>query len=343
LERGLKFEKIAIASILETLVYNFVLVFLAWKGFGIRSFAWAILIRGGTGLIIIYSLQPWRPGFALSKESLKKLLRFGIPYQLNTFIAIMKDDGLTIVLGKILGLEAMGILTWAQKWAQMPLRIFMDQVTKVTFPAFSRMQESREHLQRSLSRSIFFICFFVYPSLIGLIIISPNLIMIIPRYEKWTPALLPLALIGINSIFSAVSTQLTNFLNSTGRIKTTFKLMVMWLSLTWAIIPFLAFKFGANGAALGYALLGASSVVVFYISKRIINYSLWESAGKPLVASLTMAGVLLILQLMLPVNVLSTLMLIVTGGIIYGLMIYFLVGRSLTDDVKKGVKTIFTK
>ena len=155
---------------------------------------------------------------------------------------------------------------WAQKWAYMPLRLFMDNVLKVTFPAFSRMQDEREHLKRSVTRSIFFVCFLVFPSVVGLVILSPILVEIIPRYDKWEPALIPLFLISINTIFAAATTQLTNLLNAIGKIKTTFKLMIMWTVLTWAFIPVLAIKYGVNGAALGYALVGSSSIIAIYIN-----------------------------------------------------------------------------
>lgn len=155
LERKLEFGRFIIPQVLENVVYNVTLVYFAWKGFGITSFTYAVLIRGIVGLVAIYLLQPWKPGFALSRASLKNLLKFGVPYQLNNFLATVKDDGLTIVLGGILGNFGLGILGTAQKLAQYPLRFFMDNVTKVTFPAFSRMQDDRNALARSLGRSVF--------------------------------------------------------------------------------------------------------------------------------------------------------------------------------------------
>ena len=219
LERDLEFGKLVIPQVLENLVYNVVAVILAWKGFGITSFTIAVLARGIVGLITIYILKPWLPGFALSIASLKSLLKFGLPYQANNLLATIKDDGMTAVLGGILGPVGVGLLGWAQKWAQSPLRFFMDHVIKVTFPAFSRMQDEANSLKRSLERSIFFICFLVFPTLAGVLVLAPILVEIIPKYQKWEPALIPLGLIAVNSVFAAVTTQLTNLLNSIGKIK----------------------------------------------------------------------------------------------------------------------------
>jgi O-antigen/teichoic acid export membrane protein len=124
LERKLEFGKLVLPQVVETLLYNVVLVFCAVRGLGLTSFTIAVLSRGIFGVIILYWIAPWRPGFALSRGSLKGLLKFGIPYQLRTFISVFKDDGLTIVLGGILGNTGMGILGTADKLAKYPLRFF---------------------------------------------------------------------------------------------------------------------------------------------------------------------------------------------------------------------------
>ena len=343
LERKIKFEKLALASIAENLAYNIVLVYFAWQGYGISSFSYAVLFRGVIGLVFLYTLEPWMPGFAFSRKSLRNLLTFGIPYQVNTLVAVVKDDGIIIVLGRLLGLESMGILIWAQKWAQMPLRLFMDHVTKVTFPAFSRMQNEKEHLSRSVTRSIFFICFLVFPAIAGLLVTAPILIQIVPRYEKWAPALLPLSLISINVVFAAVTTQLTNLLNATGRIRTTFKLMLMWASLTWLIVPYAAMKYGVAGAAGGYALVGASSVIAIIVVKKVVNFSLWEGAGKPGLSALVMGMVLLFARNTLDPSLLSFVILVVIGIIAYGFVIFALARGALINDVKKFTSSLFSK
>src|SRR5258708_31471004 len=157
----------------------------------------------------------------------------------------------------------------------------MDTVTRVTFPAFSRMQDTRDHLERSVTRSIFFICFLVFPSLVGILILAPIIMVAIPKYSQWTPALFALTFVSINFAFAAATTQLTNLLNAIGKIKITFFLMIMWTVLTWVFIPFLALKYGGNGAAIGYSLVGSSSIVAIAIAKRYVNFSLTDSVINP--------------------------------------------------------------
>ena len=335
LERKLEFGKFVIPQVLENMVYSIFVVFFAWRGFGITSFTYAVLIRGVVGLVAIYILNPWKPGIAFSLKSFKNLIRFGIPYQLNNFLATVKDDGMVIILGGILGTAGVGILGTAKKLAEYPLRFFMDNVTKVTFPAFSRMQDDKVELEKSLTRSIFFICALVFPSLVGLSIVFPVLITVIPKYAKWSPAYIPLIFLSVNSLWAAGSTQLTNFLTSVGKIKTVFKLMIMWTVLTWALVPILSIKFGVNGAAFSYLLVGSSSVVVFYLVKKYLNWAIYHSVIVPLLSSLVMGVIIFILRGVLVANVKTLIIMIIGGGLTYLGFLYLILGNSLVGDVKK--------
>ena len=343
LERRLDFTKLVLPQILEQVVYNVVLVILAIKGFGLASFSISIILRGVIGLIAIYILQPWTPGIAFSVATLKDLFKFGIPYQINTLLATFKDDGITLVLGGILGPAGVGILSFAQKIARLPLTFFMDTVTRVTFPAFSRLQDKKADLERSVTRSIFFICLFVFPGLTGIAILAPILVRVVPRYNQWIPALVPIVFISINFLFAAATTQLTNLLNAIGKIKITFYLMIMWTALTWIFIPFLASKFGVTGASIGYSLVWASSIAAILIAKRHVNFSITESMVKPAIGSAVMGIILIIVKRFLPVNIYAMEVLVIAGIFIYAASMLSMMGLSLVEDAKRSFKTIFSK
>jgi len=343
LERKLDFVKLVFPQILETVVYNIVLVILAMKGMGLASFSFAVVLRGIIGLAAIYYLQPWKIGFSLSIKTLKDLFKFGIPYQINSLLATFKDDGITLVLGSILGPGGVGILTFAQKVARYPLTFFMDNVTRVTFPAFSRLQDKPQDLERSVTRSIFFITLLVFPSLAGIVLLMPWVVEIVPKYSKWSAALLPLMFVSINFAFAAATTQLTNLLNAIGKIKITFYLMIMWTILTWVFIPFLALRYGVDGASVGYSLVGVSSIIAIYIANKYVNFSITDSIIKPLLATIFMFIVLLFARNTMEVNILNLQLLVILGIVVYSVSIISMVGMSLLEDAKRSFKTIFSK
>lgn len=337
MERKLEFNKLIIPQLIETILFNIVVVFLAWKGFGITSFTVAVLVRGVSGLLITYLIQPWMPSFAFSKNALKSILRFGLPYQLNTFLAMIKDDGMTIFLGSILGANGIGILAWAQKWAFAPLRFFMDQVIKVTFPAFSRLQNNKQELSNAISKSILYICLLVFPALVMLVILAPSLVSIIPKYSKWEPALFALTILTINSALAAITTPITNALNAIGKIAVTFKLMIMWTILTWVFVPFLAIKYGVNGAAVGFAIVGLTSIIALISALKYVQINYFSVLGKPVILSILIAIIALTIKMLIPVSSLQVISIIIGGLITYFIAIFLLEPDTLTFFRKKDV------
>jgi len=335
LERNLKFDLLIVPQIIETLVYNVLAVILAWKGFGISSFTIAVLARGLTGLLAIYIISPWKIGFCFSEESLKSLLKFGLPYQANTLIAVFKDDLMTVFLGRIIGTTGLGYLGWAKKWAEQPLRFLMDNVLKVAFPTYSRLQDKKDALKKAVEKSLFFLCFLTFPVLIGFSILASDLVKIIPRYLKWQPALLALYLYCFNSAWAVVSTSMTNLLNAIGKIKTTFKLMIMWLVLTWVLMPVLGLKFGYNGVALASAVIAFSSVIAVYFARQSIDFDLVSTVGKPLLASFLMGIIIFIFRPNFINLSFSILVRILVGVVSYLLISYFFLGSTLIADISK--------
>lgn len=335
LERDLKFNLLVIPQVLETVVFNVIVVILAWKGYGLTSFTWAVLARGIVGLISMYIISPWKIGFAFSKSSLSRLLRFGIPYQANTMIAVLKDDLMTIFLGKIIGPAGLGYLGWAKKWAEQPLRFLMDNVSKVVFPAFSRMQDEKENLKKAVEKSLFFLSFLTFPILVAFSVLASDLVKIIPRYLKWQPALIALYLYCFNSAWATISTSMTNLLNAIGMIKKTFKLMLMWLGLTWILMPILGLKFGYNGIAIATAIIALSSIIGIYIARKEVKFDLVFSVIKPLLAAGAMGLVIYFIKPSFGSLPISVLLRVLIGIVTYGVISYLLIGKSLFIDISR--------
>lgn len=333
LERSLKFEKLVIPQIIEAIFFNVTAVILAFLGFGIASFTIAVLLRGISGLITIYTISPWRIRFGFYKDSAKKLLSFGVPFQLNSFLALLKDDLLIVYLGKVLPFNQVGFIGFAQKWAFTPLRLIMDNVIRITFPSFSRLQDSKDVLSRAVEKSIFAACFFIFPSLLGLVILAPYFIEIIPKYTKWEPAIFSLAFFAINAAFSSVSTPLTNALNAIGKIRITLYLMVFWTIATWVLTPVAVFNFGFNGVAAVSALVSSSMFLVVYIVKRHVKFNFLRAVIYPLISSFVMGIGVYFLGAQFVKDIWSLLLVIASGAILYFAVIFLLARRLIVSDI----------
>lgn len=329
LERKLDFQKLSLVDIVENVLFYLIAVVFALMGFGVFSYAIATFIKSLVGLIVMYKLQPWDIGFGISINTTKKLMRYGIPFQANSLIAVAKDRLSNLLVAGIIGRESFGLLSWAQKGPRIPLS-FMDAIMKITFPTFSRIQDNPELLKKSITKSIHFIALIVFPLLGGIALVSSDIVNIIPKYTKWQPAIIPLYFYAISYALAAVTTPITNAFNAVGKIKITTKLMVMWTVLTWIFYPILSLKFGFYGTSIAALIVGLSSVVVWILSQKYFDTNIFKIIIHPTIATIMFILVGLLLSSSTDVVLVKIIIKIITGVIIYGIYSW----TSSKDDIK---------
>ncbi|MFA6571806.1 MAG: oligosaccharide flippase family protein [Bacteroidota bacterium] len=316
LERKLAFQVLIIPQLLETVLYNGVAIVLALKGFGVISFAWAALARGIGGLVSIYIISPWNIGLELSFESIKHLLTYGIPMQVNSILALIKDNLITLFLGRILPLRDVGYIGWAKNMAELILRLIMDSVIRVTFPAYSRLQHDYIVLGKAIEKSLFFLAYFIFPvTALSCLFINP-LIHIIPKYLKWEPALFSFYLFSFASVWACFSTPVVNALNAIRKVNYTLILMLLWTSMTWIFVPLFVHLFGYNGVAINAALIAVTGAIPLVLLKRFVAYSIIKPLLKPFFSTLVIIipFVSIIPQ---PTSIISMVIILSAYGILY--------------------------
>ena len=316
LERELNFKLLSTVDIIENISFYLVAVTFAFLGFGGYSYAIAAFVRSLLGLTIIYRYSSWPIGISFSYSTAKELFRYGIPFQLNSFIAMAKDRLSNLLVAGIIGRESFGLLAWSQKGPRLPLN-FMDSIMKVTFPTFSRLQDDPELLKKSLNRSLYFIALVVFPLLSGISLIASNVIDLIPKYQKWTPALIPMYLFAVNAGIAAITTPLTNAFNAVGKISITTKFMIMWTILTWLFYPSLSHLYGYHGTAIATLLVGFSSFIVWLTAADLFHISIPRIIFHP-----TMATILLIISVSLVNQILLSPLHLIVIKIFVGTFVY---------------------
>jgi O-antigen/teichoic acid export membrane protein len=333
LERKLQYAQLVLPQIAETVVFYTAAIVLALLGFSVRSFAWASIARGVIGIVVLYGLAPWRIGLGISLDSIRELLSFGIPFQVNSMLALVKDDLMTIFLGKFLPFTYIGYIGWAKKWAEVPLRLIMDSVVRVTFPTYSRLQEDTQFLKKAINKSMFFLALFIFPAIAILIIGIQPMINIFPKYTKWQPAVFSFYLFSLASVFSAFSSPLVNALNALGKIKLTLKLMIFWTVLTWILVPLLITLVGFNGVSIALFIISLTGIIPIFIMKRSVQINFLYSIIKPLLFALISFGPVIILKLVISIPVIL-LGLGILSVFIYALLIWLFLRQEVTPYLR---------
>ncbi len=335
LERKINFQKLIIPQIMESLIFNCILVVLILQGFGLTSFTYAFLVSSIVGIPIYYLVSPWKIALGIDREALSHL-KFGIQFQAKNVLATLKDDLLTVILVKFLTFTEIGYIGFAQRLAFFVFRYVVDSVTKVTFSTYSRIHESGEHLRRAIEKSLFFVSSAMFPVLFGIIIIAPFIVRYFPGWQnKWEPAVISLVFFCLNAVVSALSSILVNVLDASGRVHKTLQLMVGWTILTWILTPIAIYLYGYNGVAIASFVVTLTIGITIYLVKQITPFSFFRSISKPLIATAIMSLVVFSLSQFVITSFITLIFVILLGGGVYLFSFYLLAKNEITGDIKK--------
>ncbi len=292
LERHIEFNKVVYVQVVENTLFYSAVSILALMGFGLMSFTYAVMLRAVVGLVLIYRISPWTPQLGINKHSMKTLLSFGVPFQATSFLALFKDDLIILFLGKILGFELLGYVGWAKKWADAPLRVFMDNVGRVLFPVMARVQNDKEKLRRISQKLLYYQTMLLSPVLVGMIFALPLLVALIPQYNKWLPAVPLFYIFAISSLIVSFSAPFMALFNALGKVKVTFSFMLLITAVTWILTPIFTAKFGLFGFPYTHLIVSSTLGLLLLKVRTELNMKILPSIYKPLLATAGMALVL---------------------------------------------------
>lgn len=332
LERDLRFERIVWTDIAEAIVFNGLLIYLSFNNYGLWAFSWAILGQRISGLLVIYILAPWKVGVGFSKQAARELFHFGIPFQLNSLLALLKDRLTPLITAFILGAEKTGYISWAQGIANRPLEI-MSIVIRVTFPAFSRLQDDKDALKGIVEKALFLTVTLLYPILFGILAVLPIFIEVMGK-QKFQPTMHLIYIFTFASFWAIPSTTFTNVLNAIGKIKITLILMVMWTLLTWILAPIFAVYFGYTGVAVAYLIISFTSIIPIVLVSRMLNIDVVVTIFKPFIASALMASILYLISFYLPKNIWVLACLVILGCVIYCTGMFLIARAKVIETIR---------
>lgn len=338
LEKKVQIYKVVTIQAIENTVFYVTIIAFLFLGYDIESIVIAVLARSIVGMIGVYIMYPWFPKLQFSGSSAVRLLRYGIPFQSNSFLALIKDDLLIMYLGGAIGLTNLGYVSFAKKYAEFLLRLVMDNANRVFFPIYSFIQNEKDKLVNTINKQLFFQSLLLFPTIIGLVFVFDRFLSLFPEYYiKWKPSLFSFYFFSLSSLFVSLSSTFTNIFNALGKLKISVGLMIFWTISSW-ILNVIGIKlFGYNGVSIAFFILSCSFVITAIVAYKVLNVSLWLAIKIPAVAVVIMSICLLFFSFAISFiheRFIGLLILIAVGFASYSAVIVVLQGQKIITEVQ---------
>lgn len=271
LQKKLKFKLIFFIDVISNLINLFVGISLAIYGFGVYALVYSLVASLIIENILYFSIgikqNPIK--FHLKLSEVKPFLKIGVYQVGGQIINFFNRDLDTILIGKLLGSEILGMYSLAKQLVFRPSSIINPIITTVASPALAIIQNSKEYLKTTylkilnLITSLNFIvytllCIVAYP--VVLVLYGENFIEIVPLVQ----------LLCLYMFFRSIGNPIGSLVVATGRTDLEF----YWNFISLLIMPIfivIGAKYNFMGVALCLNLFMLLSIYPFY---KIIIYRL---------------------------------------------------------------------
>lgn len=214
---------------------------------------WALVIGGMAGsvmnLVMSYRLHPYRPRFKLEKEKFQKLFRFGRWIWSSSILWFLVSQGDDLVLGKVFGVVMLGLYQMAYSLSDMPTTQLGEVIGRVTFPAYSKIQDDKERLRRAYMKVLLFVGIASLAFSGGIFLLAREFTSLVLS-SKWSGIVPFLYILVWSGLLKAIAATTEPVFDALGKpVAHTKYLFLQLIALIVAIYP-LVQAFGVIGVAV---------------------------------------------------------------------------------------------
>ena len=288
----LHLKEVALSEILSYSIAFIVMLILLYLDYKVLAFVYSIIVRAviQSSYLFFKGISLFIPSKIYNHKSLEELLRYGA-FNLGENITDYFNAQLdTILIGKLLGLEVLGVYSIAKTLASKPLQLIAPVLSKVNFPLMAKEQANPKKLKEFYIISIKYLFTVVLVIYITMAFEASDLIHIIYR-DKWVEAISILQLLTIMYAIKAIRNPMGSLILASGKVNWRF----YWNISMLFIIPILIYVASFYGIHTIVLSLIIFYIIAFYVSFKLITQKILNISFKELVFP-----ILHILSLMVP-------------------------------------------
>lgn len=273
LTKRLDFAARARAEIVVSGVSGTIAVVLAWRGFGVWSIAWQVVVAMGLRAILLSHYAHWRPRGHLTRASFQSLFGFGGFMLLSNLLDTTTMRLQSLLLGRFFDASTLGYYSLAQNAQQAPASFMGNVLNRVGLPVFSEVADQPTKLRGALQLSLRTSLFLFLPCMIGLALVARPLIDLVYG-SRWQEAAPILTLLALSAALWPLHVLNLAALTARGRSDLFFRLEVV-KKLVSIMLIVASSAFGPVAVASAVLVSSAFGVVInTWYSRRLLNYGL---------------------------------------------------------------------
>lgn len=329
--KKLDFKLLAISSLISSFSGAIVGITMAFTSFGVWSLVGQQLSGGIVSSFVLWIASDWRPRFRFSRKHLDDLFAFGLNIVGINILAFLVTRGDNLLIGYFLGATALGYYDLAYRLLLVVTSLFVGIIGSTALPIFSSIQDDLPRLRKVLYEFVELSNTVAFPIFLGMSVLTPELVIVIFG-EQWKASIPVMQILNIIGILYAGFYVNAPLMMAVGKPEWKLRLDI-FRTIFYVTAFFIAVRWGIVAVAASFVISAyLIAFVTVWVMKKLVGINIKVYLSKylvPLIASLIMilcvSGVKYLVNTnFVATNTLTLLISILTGMIVYPLLIYLI-------------------
>lgn len=241
--------------------------------------------------VLSFVIVPGRVRFRLDFAIAKELFQYGKFITGLVIVVFLTRELDNAVIGKLLGMEALGYYVIAYTLANIPSTYISKLLAKVLFPMFSKLQADRIGLGFEYGRGVRLVIGVAVPVSVGIAVLAPEIVAALYG-PQWTPAVTPLQVLAAFGCFRALWMLNGYLYNAIGQPQIDFYVSAARLVVMGVLLYPLATTYGIVGASMAVTVpMVLQFIVGVFLSQRLIGVQV-ATIIRPFAVAVLQGGIL---------------------------------------------------
>jgi O-antigen/teichoic acid export membrane protein len=276
LQREMNFVALLRINLAGGLANSLTAVVLARLGWGVMALAWASVIGQFVTVAGAMTYRAHFEHFVPSWVAVGKVFRFGSALVLSSVLQQCSTNVATLITGRFVSLDAIGLLGRGQTVTGLFSRLIMDAVQPLVLPALATMQRTGQDLQPAFCRALDYLAVVTWPFFMFLALYAETLTIFLFG-PQWLGAAVLLRLMSFGGLFWIVQPIASPLLIAVGRVDLTLRAQVIGQSAA-VIGVLIAVSGGIKAvAAAGIVISAINGLAWLHCLRPVIRLSATEA------------------------------------------------------------------
>lgn len=270
--KELNFNKLAIITIVASLLSGLIAIIMAYNGYGV----WSLVIQNislyfiSMTLLVIFSRRI--PTLSFNKKESASLFAFGSKLMIANFLETGFNNIYNVIIGKQYTASDLGFYIQGMKLQNIPSNSINSIIKSVSFPAFANIQEDKKKYQNAFRKTMRLLTFINFPVLITLAVVADPLIPLLLS-EKWIKSIPFFQMLVVVGLLKPIKSLFVNILKVEGKAELLIK-YIIYTKFFYILGIIISIRINIYAIVISQVLATFLELIVFSNIGKLIGYSL---------------------------------------------------------------------